>query len=732
MELAPAADRAIPLERPTRHGGSALFGFGYATAAAVTAIGVWLAASAPASGPISGASRNVVWLLGANLLLIGALGTIVTLSVLRLIRGRMRDAGARLHLRFATLFAAAALAPAVVVALFFGVIVTRGVESWFSSKVGTVVENHAAVARLLLEAQTDQLNETLGPTAEDLNRYAADLSRAPAAFESLLLRQAAERGFRAVYVVDRSGAVIARGEPAEPPAFFKPTPETFAEAERDGASYGLSREEDLVRVVFPLQAAPGRFAYVVAPMPDGMLDRLYESEQAVVAYREAEANSGRVQAVFILSYVETALLVLIGAVWLGLAMATSIARPVASLVKAADRVAGGDLTARVTLDRGPEEIANLFQAFNRMTADLAAQQEALRAASREAETRRRFIETVLAEVSAGVVSVDGQGRVAAANRQALVLLGVEGAGEGTTLAALAPEFTELAAFARRHGEAEAEIDLVRDDEARRLRVRASRSAETGLVLTFDDVTRLVAAQRVAAWKDVARRIAHEIKNPLTPIQLSAERIRRKYRRQIDGDLETFDRCVDTIVRQVGDIGRMVDEFSAFARMPAPRFAEEDAAELLRRAAFAQRVADPETLVELEDPEPTPVVCDGRMISQALANLLKNAGEAVAARRASEPGLQGRLRVRLDAEGDQVCFVVEDNGPGLPAKGRDRLTEPYVTTREKGTGLGLAIVKRVMEDHGGELLLQDAAEPPGARAVLRFPRFGRAPALAAAE
>jgi two-component system nitrogen regulation sensor histidine kinase NtrY len=728
------AERRYGFLNPSRFrmGSRALFGVGYTAAAAVTTVGVWLAASAPAVGPITAASRNLQWLLGANLLLIGLLGAGLAFSVLRLVRGRVRDAGARLHLRFATLFAAAALAPAVVVALFFGLIVTRGVESWFSTRVATVVENHATVARLLLETQTDQVNSELGRTAEDLSRYAADLRRAPDAFDTLLIRQARERGFSALYVLTRSGQILARGVPGASPTYLQPGPDAFQEAEQDGTSYSLSREEDLLRVLFPLAGSPGAYVYVVAPMPEGMLDRLFESEQAVVAYREAEANSGRVQTVFVLSYVETALLVLIGAVWLGLAMATSISRPIAGLVKAADRVASGDLTARVAHQRGPSEIENLVTAFNRMTSDLAAQQDALRAASREAESRRRFIETVLAEVSAGVISVDGEGRIAAVNRQALTLLAShETSAEGQLLTTLAPEFAELAAFARRHGEAESELDLVRDEEPRRLRVRASRSAESGLVLTFDDVTKLVAAQRVAAWKDVARRIAHEIKNPLTPIQLSAERLRRKYRKQITGDLETFDRCTDTIVRQVGDIGRMVDEFSAFARMPAPRFAEEDAAELLRRAAFAQKVADSEVIVELEEPVPTLVVVDGRMIAQALTNVLKNAGEAIAARRAAEPDLAGRIQVRLEGGDEHVCFIVEDNGVGLPARGRDRLTEPYVTTREKGTGLGLAIVKRVMEDHGGEVLLQDSRELPGARAVLRFPRQGRAPALATA-
>ena len=263
--------------------------------------------------------------------------------------------------------------------------------------------------------------------------------------------------------------------------------------------------------------------------------------------------------------------------------------------------------------------------------------------------------------------------------------------------------------------------MIRDGETRRLRVRASGTAEGGLVLTFDDITRLITAQRSAAWRDVARRIAHEIKNPLTPIQLSAERIRRKYRKEIQGDLETFDRCTETIIRQVGDIGRMVDEFSAFARMPAPKFEPHSANELIRQAVFAERVRDPDTIIELAEPrEDILIQCDGRMVGQGLANLLKNAGEAIQARRQGEPRIKGRIEARLVLDERGLAFEVEDNGVGLPAKDRDRLTEPYVTTREKGTGLGLAIVKRIMEEHGGELALLDAAKKPGARAVLRFP------------
>jgi two-component system nitrogen regulation sensor histidine kinase NtrY len=357
-----------------------------------------------------------------------------------------------------------------------------------------------------------------------------------------------------------------------------------------------------------------------------------------------------------------------------------------------------------------------------MTRDLEQQRQDLRAAHEDAETRRQFTEAVLLGVSAGVIGLDARGRISAVNRQADELLGLEpGHGDGRLLSEVAPELGAVASAALAgDGEAEEDVDVTRHGETRRLRVRASQSAQ-GVVLTFDDITRLVAAQRNAAWRDVARRIAHEIKNPLTPIQLSAERLKRKYRSEITGDLETFDRCTDTIVRQVGDIGRMVDEFSAFARMPAPTFAPNDPAELLRQAAFAQRVADPDVTVDLADPPSgITLICDGRIVGQALTNVLKNAGEAIATRRAAEPGLAGRISASLVATAARIDFVIEDNGVGLPSKDRDRLTEPYVTTRAKGTGLGLAIVKRILEDHGGELQLGDAAQKPGARVLLSFP------------
>jgi two-component system, NtrC family, nitrogen regulation sensor histidine kinase NtrY len=700
-------------------------GAGYALAALLTGVAVWMASSAPVTGPVGPPSQAILVVLCLNLVLIAALAASAGWRVFQLVAARGRDAGARLHLRFVALFATAAVAPAIIVALVFGVLVTQGVDSWFSKRVGTVVENSATVARSYFHSQVNSLHDDLWTMANDVNGAAPAFKQSPVEFSRFLELQASYRAFPAVYVIDHDGRILAHAEVVSPPPFLAPPPSTLEAADKGDMPVREFDATDQIRAVVRLKSFDDAYLYVVRPVEKGILAHLRETEGSLSAYRDTAANRGRIKAAFELSYLETALLVLIGAVWVGMGAASSISAPVARLVQAADRVAAGDLTARVTVDRGPEEIADLARSFNRMTSDLQAQQAALRAAGEDAEQRRQFLDTVLSGVSAGVIGLDRDGRIEAANRQAQTLMGLTETGaRGRLLSQAAPELAGVATEAGAlGGEAEEEIDVVRGGETRRLRVRASRHADGGLVLTFDDITRLVAAQRNAAWKDVARRIAHEIKNPLTPIQLSAERIRRRYRKDIQGDLETFDRCTDTIIRQVGDIGRMVDEFSAFARMPAPRFAEADAAEMLRRAVFAQRVVDAETDVELAEPVPeASLMCDARMIGQALTNVLKNAGEAVAARRAAEPGLRGHIRARLALDDDTLTFEVEDNGVGLPAKDRDRLTEPYVTTREKGTGLGLAIVKRILEDHGGELVLTDAARTPGARAILRVPRL----------
>jgi len=703
-----------------------VLGGGYVLAAILTATGVGLASSPPTTGPIGPASTAILVVLGFNLALILCVAAIVGWRLLDLIDARSSDAGARLHLRFVGLFSVAAVAPAVIVALFFGVLVNRGVDGWFSKRVTTVVENSATVARSYVSEQTSYISQHMGPMAATLNSAAPAMAESPVVFGHFLRTLAEDNGFSAAYILDRDGRILARAELSDAPPFLAPPPSSFRWTDTGEITSQRFVSEDLFRALYKLKGFPDGYLYIARPIDKGILAHLIESEESLISYRDAAQNRARIQAIFGLSYVETALLVLVAAVWVGIAAANSIAAPVSGLVQAAGRVSAGDLDARVDAEAGPEEIRALSNAFNMMTADLQTQQAALRTASLDAESRRQFIETVLSGVSAGVISLDGAGRISALNRRAGELLALDEAAEGQDLVEAAPEFAQvLEEMSQGRPNAEVEIDVVRGGETLRLRVRAAGHAAEGQVLTFDDVTRLMAAQRNAAWKDVARRIAHEIKNPLTPIQLSAERIRRKYRKDITGDLETFDRCTDTIIRQVGDIGRMVDEFSAFARMPAPRFAPADLAELLRAGVFAQRVVDADTDVVSDEPGGAIWVnCDARMIGQALTNILKNAGEAVSARRHVTPEPRGQIDATLVSDDEALCIIVEDNGVGLPAKDRDRLAEPYVTTREKGTGLGLAIVKRIMEDHGGELVLTDAQGHAGARVVLKFPVSAR--------
>ncbi len=721
----PPSPRQRNLAEFIRRGSRYAFGAGFAVAAVVTALAVFLTAATPGTKPTVSASQSMLMLLSLNLILILVLAMAAGWRALKLFAPGAEDAGVRLHRRFVGLFALAAVLPAIIVALFFGLLVTRGIDSWFSGRIRTVIDNTATLAKSYLGEQEHQVTDNVGRMARDLNQpvVAGMLQTRPLMY-SALLSQGVERDFSSLYVIDSAGRVLARAEAPGAAPFVTPPPATLDRAAKAGELETREpTDSDVFRAVYHLSGYPDAFLYVTRAMDAKLLGQMRQSEEAVVTYRDAESGRSRIQTVFALSFTSTALLVLVGAVWVGMAAATQISTPVARLVVAADRVAGGDLSARVAIDRDPEEIAVLSRAFNRMTQDLQSQQSALKTASDEAFDRRLFIEAVLSGVSAGVIGLDQSGRISAINEQALTLLSLTGAVPiGSLLRDMTPELEPVARRAAESGQdAEAEVDIVRSAETHRLRVRASGRSD-GLVLTFDDITRLVTAQRNAAWRDVARRIAHEIKNPLTPIQLSAERIRRKYRADITHDLEIFDRCTDTIIRQVGDIGRMVDEFSAFARMPAPKFAEEDAAELLRQAVFAQRVAYPEIVVDLEDlPAAKGFICDSRMVGQALTNVLKNAGEAVAARKVNEPDLQGRLIARLVLDKGAVTFEIEDNGIGLPIRDRERLIEPYVTTREKGTGLGLAIVKRILEEHGGELVLTDARQAPGARALLCFPK-----------
>jgi len=470
--------------------------------------------------------------------------------------------------------------------------------------------------------------------------------------------------------------------------------------------------------------------------PD-VLNHIDTIQNAVREYQRLQRERGGLQVSFILIFTVVSVLLLLAAVWTGLTVATQLAEPVSRLIYAAERIRDGDLTTTVDIPDADDELASLSRAFNRMTAQIRGQQEGLISANRELDERRRFTETVLAGVSAGVVGLDKDGRINLPNRSASVLVGEDlMRAKGRLLVDLVPEFAPLWSEAKRRPDRQqrSEVKLARDGSERTLLVRiaAERLAGQllGFVVTFDDVTELLSAQRAAAWADVARRIAHEIKNPLTPIQLSAERLKRKYQGEVTSDPETFTTCTDTIIRQVEDIGRMVDEFSSFARMPQPSIGRENLSNLIREVVILERSRTEDITLDLSLPDGDMMLrCDRRQVSRALTNILKNAAESVESRvlqnktdgGESEPG---RISITVtdsrgqDGGDESVAVTVEDNGIGLPEAGRERLTEPYVTTRSKGTGLGLAIVRKIMEDHQGDLRLEDRPGG-GARISLVF-------------
>ncbi|MBS0219781.1 MAG: HAMP domain-containing protein [Proteobacteria bacterium] len=443
-------------------------------------------------------------------------------------------------------------------------------------------------------------------------------------------------------------------------------------------------------------------------------------------YSQIEQALRRNQLIIFVVCGAIALLMLLAAVWLAIQVATRLTAPIGGLMAAAEKVRGGDLGARV--EEGPpnDELGQLARSFNRMTSQIEQQRSELVAANAELDRRRRLTDAVLAGVSAGVLSVDGAGVVTRSNRSALDLLALPEDGVlNRQLIDVMPEVAPLVAQAADRPDrlTQGQIELLHRGIRRILLVRISAASDSGSVVTFDDVTELMSAQRMAAWGDVARRIAHEIKNPLTPIQLSAERLKRRYLKQIKDDPETFSTCTDTIIRQVGDIGRMVDEFSSFARMPRPTVQPEDARELCQQALFLQRSGNADIHYHASLPDhPVPLICDRRQVSQVLTNILKNAAEAIEGldTPTGQPLSPGEISLILKDDGASVRVIVEDNGKGLPKEGRERLTEPYMTTRSKGTGLGLAIVKKIMEDHGGQLLLEDR-EGGGARISLVFRR-----------
>ncbi|WP_097278975.1 sensor histidine kinase NtrY-like [Caenispirillum bisanense] len=694
-------------------------------------------------------SSSLFLLLQLDLVLLLALTVVVVRRIVALwMERRAGSAGSRLHVRLVLLFSAVAITPTVLVAVFSALFFNLGVQAWFGERVKTALEESREVARAYMVEHQQAIGGEVLAVANDILRQWPQLARSTQALERFLEAQASIRGLSEALMFTTDGKVFARA------GFtfalqFEDVPFWALERANNGEVAVLTGEtDDRVRALVRLDTTPASYLYVGRFVDRKVINHMERTEQAVSEYQRLEGQRSGLEITFSLMFIVVALLLLLAAVWVGLTLATRLASPIVALIDAAERVRGGDLNVRVREIVASDEVASLGRAFNRMTSQLSSQHDRLVATNRELDERRRFTETVLEGVSAGVVGTDEAGRITLPNRSACTLLETDlHAWVGWPVADAIPEFAELMEEVAQRPDRTLQRDLgiVRGNRSLTLLVRVTAEnldgQVIGHVLTFDDITELQSAQRKAAWADVARRIAHEIKNPLTPIQLSAERLKRKYLKQIDEDSDTFVKLTDTIVRHVGDIGQMVDEFSAFARMPQPVMKSENLNELVRQAAFLQRTAYPQITFDLDLPAGRVALdCDARQVGQALTNLMKNAVEAIDGRpEPDQPGdalPPGRVRVAVAApatagEGP-VRVTVEDNGKGLPTgEERGRLTEPYVTTRAKGTGLGLAIVKKILEDHGGELVLEDA-EAGGARITLVFPPSRSAPGDAAVD
>ena len=701
--------------------------------------GVATYAALSASPPFGTDPDTVTLLLTLDLALLLLLVAVVARHIVKLWLERRRGlAGARLHVRLVALFSMLAVAPTILVAAFSGIFLYAGLQSWFSDRVRTAINESLAVAQAYLHEHQKTIRADVLAMANDLNRAAPRLLADPNVFREVVLTQTALRGLTEAVVFDGTERVLARAGLT----FlldFDPVPGDMIERARRGEVVIMTNDsDDRVRALVRLDRFVDTFVFVGRLVEPRVLMHMERVQGAAREYAELAQVRSNVQITFTLIFIVVALLVLMAAVWLGLIIANQIVTPISGLIQAAERVRAGDLSTKVAESATADEIGILSRAFNRMTDQLQDQRRELIEANRQLDLRRRFTETVLSGVSAGVLGVDQDGRINLPNRSAAELLGVgdPSALTGRLMVEVAPELGEpLEATRRRPGRlTETQVQLRRDGEpARSLLVRIAAEVVAGeirgYVVTFDDVSELLSAQRKAAWADVARRIAHEIKNPLTPIQLSAERLKRKYLKEITSDPETFRTCTDTIIRQVDDIGRMVDEFSSFARMPTPTMKAQNVTDIVRQALFLQTSANPQIRLGTVLPaQPVTLVCDGRQLMQAVTNLLKNAVEAVDGRTGDDLP-QGTVDVRLFEEEDRVVIAVEDNGKGLPTEDRDRLTEPYVTTRQKGTGLGLAIVKKIMEDHGGELRLADR---PGGGAVVSLAVPRNLPTTSAAD
>ncbi len=655
--------------------------------------------------------RTVV--LVANLIpLMGLLVLVGRRIVMHRVNRQQGRARARMHVRLLALFSMIAAVPTLLVVIFASLLFQFGTQFWFSDRAQTVLENAEQVAQAYVAENKQRIVADINSMGGDLNEYAREYGIDSTDFSAGLAFQVAARDLTeaSVFTPSDGGYLVYASVNMEAlPLDQRIFASDIARA-RSGQANVLASASDRVEAIVRIDSILERYVYVSRKVDPAVLQSAQRAESALSEYSALLDRSRSLQWQFNLALFIVALLILAAAILSALWLANRLVAPIGRMAAAAERVGAGDLTARVNVRGSPDELGTLARTFNRMTRQLQVQTGALVSANEQLDARRQFTEAVLSSVSAGVISIAEDGNIRLASHSAAELLELDEAELiGQQIETKVPEFADMLVETRKAGHASGQVRIVRGSDVQTLMVRMGSVSDGrhGYVLTFDDISQQLSDQRRAAWADVARRIAHEIKNPLTPIQLSAERLQRRYGNHLEQDADTFKSLTETIVRQVGDLRQMVDEFSSFARMPKPVFRSESVLDIVRQAMFLQEVSHSAIHFELDVPEGLPeMVCDRRQISQAIVNLLKNAAEAVSARQEQDGG-SGEVRLSIRTKNDaRLIMTIEDDGPGLPPNLRERLTEPYVTTRARGTGLGLAIVKKIVEEHDGLLSLSD--------------------------
>ena len=691
--------------------------------------------------------RFLMWMIIGNIVIAAGFAFLIGVRLWHVVSGRRHQiAGSQTLLQLVGIFSAVAVIPAFIAFLFAFSILRTSLNDVFSERIENYQNTARDLANGLVDTRRFQSEQSIYEIAFDISRQeegGLGFEQTPISFRRYLYAQAQVRGLSALYLLDGDNRVIVRAE-IEPGSYKIPSDPNYEHLDTGAPGevffFGVNDNQAFDMFVGAVRMGyyDGGTLIAYRRIDPATRSRIIAARSVVQDWEEAKLSRSRLERVFLAGYVILAVIILFGAIWIALWAATRMVQPIGRLIKMAEQVSSGELGARVEVQKTDGELGVLARSMNHMTAQLQTQRNDLIDTNRQFDERRQFTEAVLSGVSAGVIGLESDGRITIANKSAAEFLDQDAPSlTGKDIKLVMPELAELLerSASSPFREVGDQIDITRHGRVRTLNVRIVKDkagAAGRQVATFDDISQLISAQRNAAWGDVARRIAHEIKNPLTPIQLSAERLRRKYLGEVTSTPEVFDKCTETIIRQVSDIGRMVDEFSSFARMPKPVIGPEDLRELVKAAVFPQKVAfsDIEFVVKAPD-EPVLAQCDGRLIVQALSNLLKNAGESITARLADhDSDTPGKVQVNIVA-GEKISEIhIIDNGVGLPSAERHRLAEPYMTTRAKGTGLGLAIVKKVAEDHGGALDFADDASlgKTGARVTFSLPRADKAEGL----